>query len=128
MLKKGARNDNVRLTDGLGPELDLDYNFEPDVRITTSNTSVEVDGGAGNDLIDASKVKFFRTDQLGEGGNDVLEGGAKNDGLFGTAGDDVIFSAGDAPQVDVVQGGEGTDRGKVDFGFDQFSSIELFNL
>jgi hypothetical protein len=128
VLKKGARNDSVRLTDGLGPELDLDYNFEPDVRITTSNTSVEVDGGAGNDLIDASKVKFFKTDQLGEGGNDVLEGGGKNDGLFGSFGDDVLFSAGDAPQVDVVQGGDGIDRGQVDFGFDLFSQIERFDL
>jgi hypothetical protein len=128
VLKKGARNDSVRLSDSLGPEIDLDYNLENDVHMTTSNTSVEVDGGAGNDLIDASLVRFYNTDQIGEAGNDVLVGGAKKDGLFGSFNDDVLFSDGDPGQIDIVQGGDGTDRGKVDFGFDQFSQIELFNL
>ena len=31
-------------------------------------------------------------------------------------------------QIDIVQGGDGTDRGKVDFGFDQFTQIERFDL
>jgi len=56
----------------------------------------------------------------------VLVGGEKDDGLFGAAGDDVLFSDGDAGQRDVVQGGDGTDKAKVDFGFDQFSQIEQF--
>jgi len=128
VLKKGARNDSVRLTDGLGPEIDLDYNSENDVHMTTSNTSVEVDGGAGNDLIDALGVRFYNTDQVGEAGNDVLVGGAKKDGLFGSFGDDVLFSDGDPGQVDIVQGGDGTDRGKVDFSFDLFGQIERFDL
>ena len=128
VIKKGARNDSVRLQDGLGPEVDLDYNNENDVHMTTSDTTVEVDGGAGNDLVDASSVRFYNTDQLGEGGNDVLVGGAMKDALFGLADADILFSDGDAGQNDIVNGGEGSDRGKVDFAFDQVFSIEAFNL
>jgi len=104
VLKKGARNDNIRLTDGLGPVVDLDYNGEDDLRMTTSNSIVQVEAGAGKDLIDASLVHFYRTFQFGQDGDDILSHGKL---------------------ADILNGGNGFDIAETHFGDgDQLTSIE----
>jgi Ca2+-binding RTX toxin-like protein len=130
VLNKGSRNDTVRLMEqtgglALGPMVDLDYNNEPDLRMTTSGSVVEVHGGFGKDLVDALSAVTFRTEQFGEGNDDVLVGGQSADHLFGQDGNDTLFSDGDKA-ADVVDGGPQTDRAKIDFAFDKVTSVESF--
>lgn len=130
VLNKGSRNDNLRLMEqsgglALGPLVDLDYNNEPDLRMTTNDSVVEVHGGFGKDLVDALSAQTYRTEQFGEGNDDVLVGGKFSDYLFGQDGNDTLFSDGDK-SVDVLDGGPQTDRAKVDFAFDKYTSIEAF--
>jgi Ca2+-binding RTX toxin-like protein len=131
VLKEGAAKDNLRLqeqTDGLafGPLIDLNYDLNPDLRMTTSNSIVEVDAGGGDDLIDGSEVKSYRTVQLAEAGNDVLVGGAKPDSFNGGSDTDRIFSKDGI--LEIVDGGSGTDTATID-SFEAPTSIEqvLFN-
>lgn len=67
-------------------------------------TAVEVDGGLGNDTIFGSALG----DNLdGDAGNDVIHGGGGNDTIDGADGNDRLNgSAGD----DVIRGGRGRDR------------------
>lgn len=106
-IRRGARKDLIHLMDqtgglAIGPLIDLDFNGEPDVRMTTSNSIVRVDLGAGDDAIDATGVLSYRTSQFGESGDDVLLGGK---------------------QPDVIDGGLGTDMASRDFN-DLITSIE----
>ena len=65
-----------------------------------------IDGGAGNDTIDASAVKAAGVTLVGGLGNDMLTGGAGNDSLDGGAGNDTLFGrAGN----DTLVGGDGDD-------------------
>jgi len=131
VVKKGVRNDSVHLMEqtglAVGPLIDLDYNGEPDVRMTTGGSVVEVQGGAGTDFIDASSAHSYRTDQYGEDGADVLKGGTQPDNLFGALGNDTLYADGDK-QADTVDGGSDIDKAKVDFGLDTFTGIEAFNF
>ena len=52
--------------------------LQPLDRKTPINFPVTIDGGAGNDIIDASTVAFNVT-FLGGAGNDVLKGGSGDD-------------------------------------------------
>jgi len=131
IVRKGIAKDSVHLmeqTEGVafGPLIDLDYNGEADVRMTTSGSVVEVHGGPSGDLIDAAAVRTYRTDLYGEDNGDVLMGGAQADNLFGAGGNDTLLAEGDG-QADKVDGGADTDKAKVDFGLDSFTGIEAFN-
>jgi len=68
--------------------------------------SVVVDGGTGNDVLDATAVMSTGVMLIGGEGNDQLTGGARDDVLLGGAGNDVL--AGRAGE-DLIDGGEGTD-------------------
>jgi VCBS repeat-containing protein len=67
---------------------------------------VVVDGGTGNDRLDASKATFDVA-LLGDAGNDVLTGGSGNDLLSGGIGDDVL---GGGLGNDTLLGGDGLDK------------------
>ncbi|RKQ91760.1 hypothetical protein C8N24_1588 [Solirubrobacter pauli] len=106
-LQRGPRKDLIHLMDqsgglAIGPMIDLDFNGEPDVRMTTNNSLVRVDAGGGDDAVDATGVVSYRTSLFGEGGNDFL---------FGTK------------QADVIDGGLNTDTASRDFK-DSITSIE----
>jgi Ca2+-binding RTX toxin-like protein len=110
-IDKGSRGDRVVLkeqTGGLafGPLVDHNGDGDPEVRMTTgtSGSAVQVDGGAGDDTLDASAVKTYRAFLFGEGGNDTFFGGA---------------------QADVIDGGLGTlDQGHVNLSQDKVSGVE----
>ncbi len=89
-------------------------------------------GGAGNDFIDGSGIDALYTGFLGasggpgndhiigsrfgdiikgNSGNDTLEGGAANDGLYGGGGDDLIISG---PDGDIINGDDGNDTLVID--------------
>jgi Tol biopolymer transport system component len=59
---------------------------------------------------------------LGEKGNDVLEGGPGMDILDGGAGNDLILAR--DGHKDVVRGGPGFDRARIDRGLDKVSGVE----
>jgi Ca2+-binding RTX toxin-like protein len=69
------------------------------------NLEVLIDGGAGNDFIDASAANFNLT-LLGGGGNDILLGGRGNDILMGGDGNDILMGG---PGDDYLYGGAGND-------------------
>ena len=66
---------------------------------------VIVDGGAGNDRVDASRATFDVV-LLGGTGNDVLAGGSGNDLISGGDGDDILLGG---LGNDVLLGGAGRD-------------------
>ncbi len=76
------------------------------VRLDMAASSIEyAEGGAGNDVFDASNATFDVT-QYGNAGDDALTGGAGNDLLYGGHGNDIIHGgAGD----DLISGGLGDD-------------------
>ena len=96
--------------------------------------TVEVRGGSGYDIIDASAAEAGLLLE-GNAGNDTIIGGSGNDTLFGTEDDDQL-QGGDGN--DILDGGSGTDTifetGDVNFaldsttlagrGSDQFIGIE----
>jgi VCBS repeat-containing protein len=90
-VNAGAGNDTVML--------------KPLDQKTAIGFAVTIDGGAGNDVIDASTVAFSVT-LIGGTGNDVLKGGAGNDILYGGAGNDTLYG-GDGN--DYLSGDDGND-------------------
>ena len=70
-----------------------------------TDEALTVDGGSGNDVINASA------------GNDVIVGGRGNDMILGNAGDDLIFAGAGRDQVDA---GTGRDTVFLGGGDDQF--------
>lgn len=82
--------------------------------LATGSIPWSLDGGAGNDLLDATAALESVTLLGGSGddtlkggrGDDLLDGGAGNDRLFGAAGDDQLFG-GDG--LDDLDGGDGND-------------------
>ncbi len=78
-----------------------------DFTIDQDATSVErVDGGAGNDQMDATGMTE-RATQLGNAGDDTLTGGEGSDVQYGGADNDVISGGGGN---DIIRGDAGTDR------------------
>ena len=69
-------------------------------------TRIVVDGGAGNDVLDAHGLSV-PVALFGGKGNDVMRGGTNNDILVGGEGDDVIFGG---KGNDVIVGGAGRDE------------------
>ena len=76
---------------------------------------VEIHGGGGDDILDASAFTAGNTRLLGGDGNDVLTGGAMIDLLDGGAGDDrFVYLENGVADIDLVLGGDGVDT--IDFG------------
>jgi hypothetical protein len=126
IVKEGGGDDSVRLMEqsgglAIGPAVDLNYDGKVDLVMTTNNSVVQVNGGAGKDLIDALSVTSYQTVQLGESGNDVLVGGAKGDGFDGGADDDFLFAKDGV--IEALTGGSGFDKAQFDFN-DQLNGIE----
>lgn len=126
IVKEGGGDDSVRLTEqsgglAIGPAVDLNYDSKVDLRMTTIGSVVQVNGGAGKDLIDAFAVTSYQTVQLGEAGNDVLVGGALGDGFDGGSDDDFLFAKDGV--IEAVTGGPGFDKAQLDFN-DQPNGID----
>ena len=131
VIKEGAGRDNLRIQEqtgglALGPMIDLNYDGKTDLRMTTSNSTVQVEAGAGNDLLDATDARTFDTFLIGEGGDDVLIGGHKGNSLFGADGNDVFFTKQGVKET-VLAGGAGNDTATLD-GFDAPNSIETLKF
>lgn len=108
-----ARDTNFTLTDSLltisdGTTFDL-----------SGLTVAEIEGGAGNNIIDASGFSGAAV-LSGLNGNDVLIGGTGNDWLSGGGGDDVLVGNGGNDTLaggagrDLIIGGTGADNGEAD--------------
>jgi Ca2+-binding RTX toxin-like protein len=71
-----------------------------------ANDRLQINAGAGDDVVDASALAAGILQFLADGGdgNDVLIGSAGNDTLLGGAGDDVLIGG---PGQDVLDGGPG---------------------
>jgi len=93
-LKPGTGNDTVTIGDLTG---------------AANLRRVLVDGGDGNDVIDASGQANVNVQLVLRGGNgdDVIRGGAGNDIIQGDAGNDQLFGNGG---YDLLIGGDGNDR------------------
>ncbi|MEM7592095.1 MAG: calcium-binding protein, partial [Cyanobacteria bacterium P01_A01_bin.83] len=91
-------NVNFTLTDPqlTGNGIDTLYNFE----------QARIEGGVGNNRLDAGTVTNLNVTLLGADGNDSLYGGAKSDRLFGNAGNDRLESR---QGWDSLHGGDGND-------------------
>jgi Ca2+-binding RTX toxin-like protein len=99
----------------------IDVGHDGDQDITTSGTeTLVVDGGAGNDIIDASAYSdspaLRRLRMFGGDGNDRLVGDGSGNRLYGDSGDDLLYG-GDGPDLlyggpgnDTMYGGPGTDH------------------
>ena len=83
---------------------DLDDSFTA-TGLTAGGASLSVNGGDGNDTIDASAVAVG-VDLAGGVGNDTLTGGSGNDVLAGGSGNDVLTGTGG---TDTIDGGAGND-------------------
>lgn len=81
----------------------------PDV-ICALGAKDSVHGEEGNDIV------------IGGDGDDTILGGSGTDWLFGSAGDDVINARDGEP--DIVNGGPGRDRARVDAALDRILSVE----
>lgn len=88
-------------------------------RTVVSVDELVVNGGSGNDLIDASRVttgvSSLRLVLNGDDGSDRILGGAGDDAISGAGGDDTIFGG---PGNDYVRGGAGLDSLSGDAGDD----------
>jgi Ca2+-binding RTX toxin-like protein len=129
-VKENAGASNVRLRQqtglGIGPAVDLDFDGDDDINMTTTEAVVQIDGGNGNDFLDASNVSGYQVVLQGENGNDTLIGGKRGDTLDGGQNDDRLFG------IDSVRdnlfGGLGFDRAQSDFNVDNLSSVESNQL
>ncbi len=73
----------------------------------TTLTSIVLNGGAGNDRLDASAIAFATSVTLnGNAGNDTLVGGPGVDHYNGGAGDDTLV---ESPGDDLMSGDDGVD-------------------
>jgi uncharacterized delta-60 repeat protein len=108
-----ARDANFTLTDSLltisdGTTFDL-----------SGLTVAEIEGGAGNNIIDASGFSGAAV-LSGLNGNDILFGGSGNDWLSGGGGNDVLVGNGGNDTLaggagrDLIIGGTGADNGEAD--------------
>ncbi len=111
----GSRRENLTITLGDGQWNDGAIGEEDKIDSDIEN----VTGGRGNDRITGdSKANVLR----GGGGKDDIRAGAGNDTLygdgadklFGDAGNDVFYTRTTTAIKDVIDGGAGTDRARVD--------------
>jgi Ca2+-binding RTX toxin-like protein len=127
VVKEGSGNNFVTVRNqssglGFGPEIDLDSDGDADINKVGFDNVVQINGGSGNDILDAGPNTTAQMVLLGEAGNDTLRGGSKQDNLDGGIGNDGFFSKDGV--TDIVTGGSGTDHAKMDFNLDRPSSIE----
>ncbi|MFZ2725088.1 MAG: calcium-binding protein [Methylococcaceae bacterium] len=111
-----------------------------DILIGYRNASSSLDGGLGNDLINAGSLNDNLAGSAGNdtlfsnNGNDTVDGGTGSDALYGGEGDDII-KLGDVSSNDYVDGGNGNDTLQitgtaqtVDFCEDDIHNIEIVAL
>jgi Ca2+-binding RTX toxin-like protein len=108
-------NDMVRAYSGVtGIQIDA-LGGDDDVRVAGLTVNALIEGGAGDDTIDAGGVAVARVELRGGSGKDRLYGGAGADRLDGGDADDELHGgAGD----DWLEGGEGKDKLYGDAGAD----------
>ena len=126
IVREGAALDAIAVKDqgglAVGPAVDLDKDGDLDITMTTGFDSVvQLNGGGGADLLDATLATQFQTVLVGEDGNDTLKGGKRNDGFQGGNGTDTIFAQ--DGNIESVDGGAGADTATVD-NTDQLTSVE----
>jgi Ca2+-binding RTX toxin-like protein len=118
----GGGDDHVKLNFGGGRDVltftadGIDVGGEGDEDLTTAGTELlDVDGGPGNDVVDASLYEGTPTSGGGNGARLLLAGGSGNDRLtasldadrmFGDDGDDILHGG---DQRDRIDGGPGND-------------------
>ncbi len=102
-IDMGEGDDRVTLLAGAMVQGLIRLGAGNDTLIAATAAGIEVDGGAGDDLIEGGAGNDTL---LGGEGNDVLRGGAGDDLIFGGAGDDLIHAG---PGKDTIDGGEGYD-------------------
>ena len=89
-------------------------------------TSISVNGSGGGDVVDLSGSTGVSIEAHGNGGDDILTGGAGDDKLYGGAGDDTILGGEGNDRLyggaddDTLDGGEGNDRLVGEDGDDSF--------
>jgi Ca2+-binding RTX toxin-like protein len=126
-IKEGSGNNFVTVRNqstglGFGPEIDLDSDGDADINKVGFDNIVQINGGTGNDILDAGPNTTAQVVLLGEAGNDTLRGGIEQDNLDGGPGNDGFFAKDGV--IDIVTGGTGTDHARLDFNLDRDSSIE----
>ncbi len=112
-INAGPGIDHVDLNNVATPTamalVDIDAGDGSDTVVTASGFPVDltIDGGAGDDLLDASRLVSAATATLTGGlGDDTLIGGPGNDSITAGAGDDTIIGGGG---TDAVDGGADAD-------------------
>ena len=88
-------------------------------RLNGTNASDVICGFGGNDTINA---KGGNDTVFGGSGADTVTGGPGQDALYGDVGPDLMVARDRGP--DIVDGGVGRDRGRVDRGRDRVRSVE----
>lgn len=118
IVKYDVRTAAVSVTVGAGSTNDGESGENDDV----DNTVEFVNGGKGNDTLDASAATGVAHTLLGQDGNDTLKGSDGADTLTGGNGDDILMGgAGN----DTVSGGAGSDT--IDYS-DHTTALVTVNL
>jgi len=115
-----AGDDTIKLLDRGGSIVVSGLTAQMTIAHADSGDSLILNGGAGNDIIDASAIKAGQLANLtinGGDGNDTIVGSAGNDTVLGGRGNDVAnMGAGDDTFIwnpgdgsDTVEGGQGID-------------------
>jgi hypothetical protein len=122
-LFEGAGSDWVSLRQPVGPGLDLDADGDTDVTMTDAG-SVQLNMGAGDDVVDGTHAVTYQVIANGGADNDWHYGGlAAGDQLLGGPGIDHLYGKGDG-KADYVDGGADFDTATLDYGLDSPISIE----
>ena len=101
LVVQGTRGDDVMVTDGTSVTMeDLDVVFE-------NIDMLVMEGGDGDDTLDATNATGPQIVMMGGRGDDTLLGSVQADRMFGEDGRDVLIG-GDGD--DVMSGGQGQDR------------------
>jgi RTX calcium-binding nonapeptide repeat (4 copies)/WD40-like Beta Propeller Repeat len=107
---------------------DKDPDWQPRCTQYGSNRNNRLAGTGGRDVVCALAgrdiIRAGPGDDvvLGGAGNDVIYGGSGSDWLFGSAGNDLIMARDGNP--DIVNGGPGRDRARIDRGLDRLFDVE----
>lgn len=92
-----------------------------------------LDGGDGNDTISATNPYAYSVSARGGNGNDIIQGSATDDFLYGDGGDDTLNGGNGNDQVrggsgnDIIQGSYGDDYYNGDSGIDTLKYISNFD-
>ena len=90
-----------------GLEVDLQDLVDTDI----AQDTVRIEGGAGNDRLNANNYYWGGVELFGKGGNDILEGSYGGNHLYGGDGNDRLYSVGGILTIgNLLDGGAGFDR------------------